>query len=491
MARILLIDDDADFGELLHDHLTGLGHTVHFVGVAEDGLNLLSTGRSFDVILLDNKLPRMSGIEFLSVWRERGMMVPVILMTSAHKDQTVIEAMNLGADSYVIKPLNFGDVPGEFDREIQDALNSRPPVKPVLLEKPAGTTAADESVLIGTSKPMLDVLKRIGRLARMEEPVLILGETGTGKDLVARAIHTNSARKHKPFVVMNCAAFNDNLLDDELFGHEPGAFTGADKLRKGRFEHAQGGTLFLDEVGDMPLTLQVKLLRVLENREVVRIGSNEPIKVDVRVISATHRDLKAAVRTERFRQDLYYRLEGITIHLPPLRERREDIPLLADSFLARIRGAEAGPVLHPHALARLMSHDWPGNIRQLQKVLCRAVGQCRGAQVLPDDLEFGESETCLANPPLAQNSGRANEAANDPGATAVSAGLRAAIAWAWDSGQEKLWPLLQEKLELELLRFALAQPGISQVQLARRLGVARNTLRARIEQYGLKLPDPE
>jgi two-component system response regulator HydG len=337
----------------------------------------------------------------------------------------------------------------------------------------------------------LEVLKRIGRLARMEEPVLILGETGTGKDLVARALHTNSPRKHKPFVVMNCAAFNDNLLDDELFGHEAGAFTGAEKLRKGRFEHAHGGTLFLDEVGDMPLTLQVKLLRVLENREVVRIGSNESIKVDVRVISATHRDLQAAVRAERFRQDLYYRLEGMTIRLPPLRERKEDIPHLAECFLARIRGAEASPVLHPETLARLTDYQCPGNIRQLQKVLCRSMGLCRGVHILPEDLDFGEPD---AGPtPHSDTPERKGEKAGktDPSAIWVLGDLRAAIAWAWDTGQEKLWPLLQEKLELELLRFALAQPGMSQVQLARRLGVARNTLRARIEQYGLSLPDSE
>jgi DNA-binding NtrC family response regulator len=424
-------------------------------------------------------MPGMSGMEFLSVLRERAVDLPVILMTSVHRDQTVIEAMNLGAFSYVLKPLQLDAILDEFEPEIRAALSIRRPAPPVSLEQPTGH-GGEESALIGTSKPMLDVLKRIGRLARMDEPVLILGETGTGKDLVARALHTNSRRRHKPFVVMNCAAFNDNLLDDELFGHEAGAFTGADKLRKGRFEHAHGGTLFLDEVGDMPPTLQVKLLRVLENHEVVRIGSNEPIRVDVRVVSATHRDLATAVREQRFRQDLYYRLEGMTIRLPALRERREDIALLAECFLARIRGGEPGPTLHSAALEKLTAHHWPGNIRQLQKVLCRAVGLCRGSQLLPDDIELGGADT------EPESATERNGGGPDADTT-----LREMVAGIWASGQERLWPLLQEKLERELLRFALAQPGISQVQLARRLGVARNTLRARIEQFGLKLPEAE
>jgi DNA-binding NtrC family response regulator len=474
VAKILVIDDDPVFLGFLVTQLTAQGHEVCCLEGADEGLDQLTGGRSFDLVLLDNRLPRMSGMEFLSALRAQGFELPVILMTSVHRDQTVIEAMNLGAFSYIIKPLSFADVLGELEPEIQAALTIRRPPRPVPIEPRPGKEA---SALIGTSKPMLEVLKRIGRLARMDEPVLILGETGTGKDLVARAIHTNSPRKHKPFVALNCAAFNDSLLDDELFGHEPGAFTGADKLRKGRFEHAQGGTLFLDEVGDMPLTLQVKLLRVLEIHEVVRLGSNEPIKVNVRVLSATHRDLKAAIQEGRFRQDLYYRLEGMTIHLPPLRERKEDIPLLAESFLDRILGGEPGPSLHATTLNRLTGYHWPGNIRQLQKVLCRAVGTCRGAQILPEDLDFGEfgSDDAGAVAPVTTE-------------TIAREGLRQAIHWAWTGEEEQLWPMLQEKLERELLTYALAQPGISQVQLARKLGVARNTLRARLEQFGLKMP---
>jgi DNA-binding NtrC family response regulator len=479
MARVLIIDDEPEFGQELSEQLSGRGYEVQFLDCAEEGLHALAAGTPFEVILLDNNLPRMNGMDFLTELREHGGSPPVILMTNAHRDQTVIQAINLGAFSYVIKPVRFADFLTEIEPEIRAALDICKPPKPVHLKQSRWACQADESSLVGTSKPMLEVLKLIGRLARMDGRVLILGETGTGKDLVARALHTNSRRQSKPFVAMNCAAFNDNLLDDELFGHVPGAFTGADKLRKGRFEHAHGGTLFLDEVGDMPPNLQVKLLRVLENHEVERLGSNEPIKVDVRVVSATHRNLDAEIRAGRFRQDLYYRLEDMKINLPPLRERREDIPLLAECFLARIRGDDPGPELHPDALKQLAAYHWPGNIRQLQKVLYRAVGLCRGPQILPTDLELEEAKAVDA-PPRAVG--------DEAEARAV---LRAVVSWAWQSGQEKLLPRLQELLERELLEHGLADPKISKVQLAQRLGIARGTLLTRLDEYRLNAPDNE
>jgi DNA-binding NtrC family response regulator len=477
MARILLIDDEWEFSKALSDQLQDLGHDTHWLECAEEGLCLLSES-AVDVVLLDNKMPRMSGLEFLAALCERGVRVPVILMTSAHNDQTVIQASRLGMFDYVIKPMAHGEILRELGPVLCKALeiNRRPPT--VQLPQPDERDEEDDSRIVGRSKKMLEVLKCIGKLEQFEESVLILGETGTGKDLVAQAIHTNSLRKNKPFVVINCTALNENLLDDELFGHEPGAFTGADKLRKGRFEHAHGGTLFLDEVGDMPLPLQAKLLRVLENREVVRIGSNDPIRVDVRVLAATHRDLKALVREGRFREDLFHRLEGMTIHLPPLRERCGDVELLARRFLRRLSGGTPSALsLHPDALQMLRSYRWPGNVRQLQKVLCRAAGTARGPQIMPGDLDFGELDG-------ATNAG----AATNPGEDTPLAGLRAAIAWAWGSGQSGIWPLLQRQLECELLRYTLAQPGVSQVQLARRLGMARNTLRARLKRYGLEEP---
>jgi DNA-binding NtrC family response regulator len=470
----LLVDDDADFAEFLQSQLREQGHDVRWLDRAEDALRAVSAPEPFELVLLDNKMPRMSGLEFLAAART-SLRVPVILMTNAHSDRTVIQAMNLGAFAYVLKPLDFHDVLGELGPVLREALEiTRRPGRVQL--QPAAEDDADDSTLVGRSKPMLEVLMRIGRLAQAEESVLILGETGTGKDLVARAIHTNSPRKNKPFVVVNCSALADNLLCDELFGHEPGAWTGADRLRKGRFEHANGGTLFLDEVGDMPPALQVMLLRVLENREIVRVGSNDPIRVDVRVLAATHRDLGALVREGRFRQDLYYRLEGMTIRLPPLRERTDDIELLARRFLARILGAASAPRLHPLALERLRGHDWPGNVRQLQKVLCRAVGACRGSQVMPEDLDFGD----VASPAPAPAAAGSQES--------PQAALRRFIAAAWADNQEGVLPRLEEQLHRELLQFALAQPGMSQVKLALRLGKSRNYLRGLIKRYGLEEP---
>jgi DNA-binding NtrC family response regulator len=474
VAKILLIDDDREFSESLRAQLQQLGHEATWLDVPDEGLRRLTSGDKIDLVLLDNKMQPMSGLEFLAALTEHGVRIPVILMTSVHQDQTVIQAMNLGAFDYLPKPDDLDEILPRLAPMIRQALEITRQPPAVQLRPPEAQQVEDDSLIVGRSKPMLEVLKRIGRLARVDETVLILGETGTGKDLVAQAIHTNSPRKHNRFVVINCTALNENLLDDELFGHEPGAFTGADRLRKGRFEHAVGGTLFLDEVGDMPLPLQAKLLRVLENHEVVRIGSNEPIRVDVRVLAATFRDLQTQVREGKFRQDLFYRLEGMTVHLPPLRERKEDIELLAYRFLSRLFGSTSAPTLHPQALAALRQYSWPGNIRQLQKVLCRAAGAlpARSAQVMPEHLDFGALEASA--PPAAVNEDSA------------LAGLCAAIAWVWQSQQADVWPVSRDLLERELLRFAQQQLGANEVQMAERLGMARNTVRKRLKDYGLK-----
>ena len=334
MANVLLIDDDADFNRFLQLVLEERGHRVCCLERAEQGPEILAK-ENFDLVLLDNKMPGMSGIDFLAALGQRGLGVPVILMTGHGTTDTAIKAMNLGAFDYVVKPMDMEQLIGELEPSISKALEIARPIKGAV--RLPGEAAVDPaaSVFLGNSKPMQEVCKNISRVAKSDVAVLIHGETGTGKELVAKAIHANSPRQNKPFVALNCTALNENLLDDELFGHEPGAFTGADKLRKGRFEYANGGSLFLDEIGDMPPTLQAKLLRVLENQEVHRIGSNEPIKVNVRLLSATHRHLEASIREGKFREDLYYRLAGVTIRLPPLRERGADVELLAEHFLAR------------------------------------------------------------------------------------------------------------------------------------------------------------
>jgi two-component system, NtrC family, nitrogen regulation response regulator GlnG len=481
-TRILLIDDDEEFSDFLSNELRGLNYDVVYRDLAEDGLRLLTSGEKFNLVLLDNKMPGMTGLDLLEALAERRIVVGVILMTSAHNDRTAIQAIKQGAYDYVIKPLAYDDVMRELGPVIAEAVKIFGDNPPLLVPPPDGCEEPeDDCLMIGTSKVMIDVLKRIGhigRLIQVDEPVLILGETGTGKDLVARAIHANSPRQNNPLVVLNCAALNDNLLQDELFGHEARAFTGADKLRKGRFEHADGGTLFLDEVGDMPMSFQLQLLRVLGNREVVRVGSNDPIKVDVFVVAATHRDLKALVREGKFREDLYFRLDGLKIRLPALRERCEDVEPLARRFLSRMfGGSPAAPRLHPAALEALRKHAWPGNVRQLQKVLSAAARNARGSWILREHLEFDDSPSHSAPQPA--------QPADQDGALAS---LRGAIQWAWASDQPKLYPLLHEHLERELLRFALAQ-GLSEVKIAERLGMARNTVRDRLKKYGLKAAD--
>jgi DNA-binding NtrC family response regulator len=330
---------------------------------------------------------------------------------------------------------------------------------------------------VGKGEAMQRVYRLIAQFAPTDSAVLIRGETGTGKELVARALWTHSGRKDKPFVTLNCAALPENLLETELFGHEKGAFTGAEKLRKGKFEIADGGTIFLDEIGDMSYPLQAKLLRVVEYQEFERVGGGEPIRVNVRVLSATHRDLEAAIEGGAFRRDLFYRLNRVTIRLPPLRERPDDLPKLAEYFLARAAEEQgrAVPSLSPAALDRLCGHRWPGNVRELENVMERALGVCRGPQVLPEHIDF---ETDAPGRP-------------GPGTEAAAvAGLHRAIEWAWASDRPDLWPALHDLLERELLRVALEKLGGNQSEVAKRLKMGRTTVSERMRKYGLRGPGP-
>jgi two-component system NtrC family response regulator/two-component system nitrogen regulation response regulator GlnG len=416
----------------------------------------------------------MSGIEFLGALQKRGVRVPVILMTGESTTDTAIQATNLGAFDYVIKPEDYDALFQELQGPIDEVLKitQAPSVVPIKDEEVPDPPSGP--LLLGKSKPMIEVYKQIGRFAKSDAAVLILGESGTGKDVVARAIHTNSARQSKPYVALNVTALNENMLESELFGHEKNAFTGADKLRKGRFEYADGGTIFLDEIGDLPLKLQPKLLRVLENQQFERMGSNEALRVNVRIISATNRDLKAAVAEGKFREDLYFRIHRLTIRLPPLRQREADLELLTRFFLARAAKdmGEPIPPLSEGALTKLRAHTWPGNVRELQNVICRAVGMCCGSPIMPNHLDLGAS---------AGSGGTAED--ND---TAAIDSLRRAIQWAWKQEETKLYPLLNDLLERELLRFALAELDGNQTQVAERLGLARGTVIDRLRRHGLK-----
>lgn len=470
MARILLFDDDKDYAGALSKQLKRAGHEVRWFELAEDGLSLLVED-SFDLILLDNWMPRMSGLEVLDDLEKKNSSLPVILMTGAPDADTAIQAWKRRTFfvDYVIKPADFDAILPSMEAEIHRALKIGRPIAPVPIPSPHDQKPTGESGMIGQSKPMLAVFKSIAEI-EADESVLILGETGTGKDLVARAIHTNSARKNHPFIAINCGALLENLLESELFGHERGAWTGADKLRKGYFEHAHGGTLFLDEVGDMPPALQVKLLRVLQNHEITRMGSCEPIEVDVRILAATSRDLVGLVHQGKFRKDLFFRLEDTTIDMPPLRERQEDVELLARHFLKQ-KGGDA-LTIHAEALVVLRHHPWPGNIRQLENVMRRArraVRVRRGTEILLEDLNFGKFAASAVDGALSEES--------------AQAGLHRAVAWTWKNEKTDLWPLLWERLEGELIRRAVTEPGISQVQLARRLGIAKNTLLKLLKKY--------
>ncbi|HEY7309524.1 MAG TPA: sigma-54 dependent transcriptional regulator [Gemmataceae bacterium] len=469
MARLLLIDDDSRLASYLQAQLTQKGHSVRCLEEAEPALALLEDSEcAFDVVLADCWLPGMSGLEFLADLRQRGILVPILLMTGQTTPDTAIRARQLGAWDYVVKPLDAKQLVNTLEPLIEEMLKIlRLNRERVHLPPPDMTVPHDasSSLLLGNSEPMQKVYKRIGDIAQSNLSVLIRGENGTGKELIARAIFHYSNRSAKPFVAVNCPGIPEQLLESELFGHEKGAFTGADRRRVGKFEQADGGTILLDEIGDMSYSTQAKILRVLQEGEVVRLGRNEVSTIDVRVIACTNRNIEVSLRDFKFREDLYYRLAAAEIHLPPLRERSAaDIDLLANWFLSPQPRGEGQPPLTFHETARkkLHAYPWPGNVRELKNVIRLAARVCRGPQILPEDLEL---RPC----PLRDKKSIRREDA--------LAALRTAIQWAWDGGQDNLWGMLSDRLKHEMVRFALAEHDGNQVQAAKRLGISRTTLR--------------
>ena len=381
MPRILVIDDDHGVRDSTARMLRGAGYTVDTAPTGEEGL-AAAKGSAFDVILSDMRMPGISGREVLTRLREARVDSAIIVMTGYGTVDTAVEAMKLGAVDFEQKPF----LRDELLMRVKSAADRRLLARQVdLLQRQIrGASPADS--LVGDSEPMLKVKDLIGRAAAAPGTVLITGETGTGKELVARAIHAASTRAERAFVALNCAALTDSLLENELFGHARGAFTGAAAARAGLIEHASGGTLFLDEIGTMAAGLQAKLLRAVEAGEVRRIGENEGRRVDVRFVAATNADLQAAVDSGAFRSDLFYRLNVHRIHLPPLRERRGDLPPLIDFFLARF-GPPAGVTGVDDAVrAALLAYDYPGNVRQLEHVIQRAVAVARTPVLEPADL---------------------------------------------------------------------------------------------------------
>ncbi|SPD75724.1 Acetoacetate metabolism regulatory protein AtoC [uncultured Desulfobacterium sp.] len=386
---ILVVDDEAAMRESLKDWLMEDGYAVAVAPSGERAV-AMALEKAFDVIFLDLKMPGMDGLEALMKLRSVSPESEIIIMTAYATVDTAVLAMKEGAFDYLVKPFD----PDEIEIHIKKIVEHKELVMENLLLRKKLEEKYQFDEIIGKSDAMQEIFDLIGRVAPTDSTVLITGESGTGKELVAQAIHGNSSRCYMPFVAVSCGALPDSLLESELFGYEKGAFTGADHAKRGRFEMADKGTIFLDEIGDISLKTQVDLLRVLQQKEFARLGGEATIKVDVRVIAATNRDLLKAIRENRFREDLYYRLNVISIHIPPLRERKEDIPLLVKAFIRKycLEMNRETSKIAPSALNLLMDYDWPGNVRELENIIERALVIGRGQEILPDDLPFSHQK---------------------------------------------------------------------------------------------------
>ena len=388
--RILVVDDDATAGAVLAEVLTKAGYGVE---LARGGAEAVEKGQrvSVDLVLTDIKMPDMDGMAVLERFRQFSPETPIILLTAFGAIESAIEAIKGGAYDYISKPFKKDEVL----LTIRRALDQRRLLCENLRYRQELRDRYQFSNIIGSSRVMIDVYKLVARVANGRGPVLLQGESGTGKELIARAIHFNGPRMNAPFVAVNCAALTESLLESELFGHEKGAFTGAVSVKSGLFEQAIGGTILLDEVGDMSPALQAKLLRVLQEQEIRRVGGDKSIPVDVRVLASTNRDLWSMVRKEQFREDLYYRLNGVIITLPPLRDRREDIPMLAYHFIQKfaIMNHKKVAGISPEALMVLQHADWPGNVRELEHTIESAVVMTSHEIILPDDLPVALRES--------------------------------------------------------------------------------------------------
>ena len=444
---ILIVDDDSPHRSMLRTVLRGWGYAVE---EAEDGAAAVEQvkARAFDAVLTDVRMARLDGIAALREIREWNPSIPVLIMTAWSSVQNAVDALRLGAYDYLTKPLELDELKLALERALDHTRLARES------QEPGRAQSEASSLLLGRSEAMRELVEMVETVAPTEATVLVSGESGTGKELVARAIQAASTRRDKPFVTINCAALAENLLESELFGHEKGAFTGADRRREGRFVQAHGGTLFLDEIGEMPLSLQAKLLRVLQQGEVQRVGCDETIKVDVRVIAATNRVLADEVAAGRFREDLFYRLNVIGLEVPPLRARREDIPLLASTFLERHAAANRKTIkgFTPQAMDAMLRYGWPGNVRELENAVERAV-----------ILSGGEYVAQRALPLAVQN-------APVPDA---------------DGEELALGSMSLEDVERKAIEATLRETEDNKSEAARRLGITRATLHSKLKKYGL------
>jgi len=449
-GSILVVDDDRAHRTMLRTLLGGWGYVVQ---EADDGARAIEQvhEKSYDLILMDVRMVEVSGLEALSEIKSYNPAIPIIIMTAYSSVETAVEALKKGAYDYLSKPLDFDELELAIGRAM-DHTRLKEENRALKERLGVGFNTGD---IIGHSRVMVELLETVALVAPTEATVLITGESGTGKELIASAMHLNSPRREKPFIQLNCAAITETLLESELFGHEKGAFTGADRRKEGRFRLANRGSIFLDEISEMSVAMQAKLLRVLQEKEIQRVGGEEVLRVDVRVIAATNRDLKAEIKDGRFREDLYYRLNVVALAVPALRERREDIPLLAqhflDSFAEKNRKQIKG--FTPQAMDRLVRYDWPGNVRELMNAVERGVILCRGDYVSEMDFPLSVSDVPV------------------PEQEAVR--------------EELLADLPLEEVEKVTILKTLESAGGNKSETARRLGITRRTLHKKLKKYGV------
>jgi two-component system response regulator HydG len=450
-ARILIVDDDPAHRAMLRTLIAAWGARVDEAG---DGAEAISLSREtpYDIILMDVLMPEVDGISALQAIKSYNPSIPILIMTAFSKVESAVEALKSGAYDYLSKPLDFDILRLTLSRALDHAALRH---ENQALREQLGSF--DSGGIIGSSSAMKKLLEMLVMVAPSDATALIAGESGTGKELIARAIHANSRRGKGPFVAVNCAALSENLLESELFGHEKGAFTGADRRREGHFSHADGGTLFLDEIGEISVAMQVKLLRVIQEREFQRVGGDQNIRVDVRLVAATNKDLEKEVEAGNFRQDLFFRLNVVTLVMPPLRERVEDIPLLAAHFLTVFAQKNNKPIkgFTPTAMDCLLKHAWPGNVRELENVVERAVVLLVGDYISERELPSSLVPADAATPKTS-------------GAPSIS-----------------LASISLDDLEKRAILETLAACGGNKSETARRLGVTRKTLHAKLARYGL------
>jgi nitrogen regulation protein NR(I) len=469
MATILIIDDDDQLRKSFQRLLSEEGYRAESAASGEAGLEVIKDHLP-DLVIADIRLPGMNGLKTFQAIHRVEPKLPVIIMTAYGTTETAIEATKMGAFDYILKPFEIPDMLAVIKQALEAGRFMRTPVRMDI-----SPDEATKEAIVGHSKPTQDVYKAIGRVATADATVLIRGESGTGKELVARAIYQHSLRAEKPFLVINCVAIPENLLESELFGYEKGAFTGAAHHRVGKIEQAHGGTVFLDEIGDMPFSIQAKILRLLQEKSIERLGGRQPIPVDVRIIAATNRDLETALDQGRFREDLYYRLKVVTIPLPPLRERREDIASLADYFLSlyAMEMDVNNPGITKEALTTLLSRQWPGNVRELANTIQKALIFNRGAPIHSEDIIQAisdEKSSAKQEPPSAEE--------------AIHRWMRTAIT---TQAGEATFEKIMDRFAGILISEALNLTGGNRSQAAKLLGLSRPTLHSKIEKYGLKL----